>query len=101
MTLSERVEAVYQMGKDLAISVNGKPLTKADAKALIEAEDTRNEEALLKGDSVKTSYGTIKVVHRKERKGRNPKTQEEVMIPAKDTLKISVNSEFGSKLNNK
>jgi nucleoid DNA-binding protein len=96
MTVGDRIEAVYAIAKEM-----GKSFTKADAKAFVEAEDKKIEEALLNGESIKTSYGTVKVTHRKERKGRNPKTQEEVMIPAKDTLKISVNAAFENKLNKK
>ena len=31
-------------------------------------------------------FGTFKVVHRKERNGRNPKTGETMKIPAKDAI---------------
>ncbi len=35
-----------------------------------------------------TGFGTFKVVKRKERKGKNPKTGETIIIPAKKVVKF-------------
>ena len=51
-------------------------------KAVNSFMETVNE-ALVKGEKVQlVGFGTFEVKERKERKGRNPKTQEEMMIPA-------------------
>lgn len=51
-------------------------------KAVNSFMETVNE-ALVKGEKVQlVGFGTFEVKQRKERKGRNPKTQEEMMIPA-------------------
>ena len=46
-------------------------------------------EALKKDDKVAlVGFGTFKVDQRKERKGRNPQTKEEIIIPAKKVPKF-------------
>jgi len=47
--------------------------------------------AVLKnGDAVAiTGFGSFKLVQRKERKGRNPRTGKEIMIPAQKTVKFT------------
>jgi DNA-binding protein HU-beta len=42
-------------------------------------------------------HGTYQVVTRKARKGRNPKTGEEIQIPAKDTLKFKAGKNWDDK----
>ena len=45
---------------------------------------------LKKGDSVSVSgFGSFKVVNRKARKGRNPRTGKEMMIPASKAVKFT------------
>lgn len=58
-------------------------LTKIDAeKALKAFTDTITEE-LSKGGKIQiVGFGTFEVAERAARKGRNPKTSEEIMIPA-------------------
>ena len=44
---------------------------------------------LKKGDALSiTGFGSFKVVNRKARKGRNPRTGKEMMIPASKTVKF-------------
>jgi len=46
--------------------------------------------ALKEGDAVSISgFGTFKVVHRKARKGRNPRTGEEMQLPASKAVKFT------------
>ena len=45
---------------------------------------------LKKGDSVSISgFGSFKVVERKARKGRNPRTGEDIQIPASKVVKFT------------
>jgi DNA-binding protein HU-beta len=47
-------------------------------------------ETLKNGDSVAVSgFGGFKVVERKARKGRNPRTGQEIKIPASKTVKFT------------
>lgn len=47
-------------------------------------------EGLKQGDAVSISgFGSFKLVNRKARKGRNPRTGEEMQIPASKTVKFT------------
>tara|TARA_B100000700_G_scaffold104968_1_gene118537 strand:- start:45 stop:335 length:291 start_codon:yes stop_codon:yes gene_type:complete len=55
---------------------------------------------VIKNDKIKiTSFGTFKVLKKKERLGRNPKTKEKALITSRKTLKFSASSLFRKKLN--
>lgn len=57
--------------------------TKKDIEVVVNAVFDSMSEALVAGDKVAISeFGTFDVKHRAERKGRNPKTQEELIVPA-------------------
>ncbi|WP_261816205.1 nucleoid-associated protein HU-alpha [Vibrio gallicus] len=58
-------------------------LSKAQAKAALEATLEGVTEALKEGDQVQLiGFGTFKVSHRSARTGRNPKTGDEIQIAA-------------------
>lgn len=58
-------------------------LTKKDSEKALNAFMESVNEALAKGEKVQlVGFGTFEVRERKERKGRNPRTQEEMIIPA-------------------
>lgn len=58
-------------------------LTKVQADKFLGALTSAITAALVAGDSVTlVGLGTFKVSERKERKGRNPRTREEMIIPA-------------------
>lgn len=58
-------------------------LSKKDSeKALTAFIDTVTEELKNDGKVQLVGFGTFEVVERAARKGRNPKTSEEIMIPA-------------------
>lgn len=58
-------------------------LTKKDIEAVVNAVFDSMGEALTAGDKVAIAdFGTFSVKERGERKGRNPKTQEEIVVPA-------------------
>jgi DNA-binding protein HU-beta len=44
-------------------------------------------------------FGTFKLTHRKARKGRNPKTGEEIQIKASNTPSFSAGKSFKEKCN--
>jgi len=70
-------------------------LTKAAAKKALDAMIKVVSETLAKGDKVAlVGFGTWKVTERKERKGRNPRTKEEIIIPAKKVVKFTPGSEL-------
>jgi len=58
-------------------------LSKKDAEAATKAVVDAVTEALAKGEKVQlVGFGTFEVKARGERKGRNPKSGEEIVIPA-------------------
>ncbi len=58
-------------------------ITKATAEKALSAFIKAVTEALSKGDKVTlVGFGTFYVAERAERKGRNPQTREEIIIPA-------------------
>lgn len=58
-------------------------LTKKEAEAALNAFMKSVEEALVAGDKVQlVGFGSFEVRKRAARKGRNPRTKEEIKIPA-------------------
>ncbi len=81
MTKAELVEKIYAKA--------GLP-TKSMAESALDAVVVTLREALAEGESVTfTGFGTFKVSHRAERKGRNPRTGEEITIPASKVAKFT------------
>lgn len=61
-------------------------LTKKDAEKAVNALFASVEEALIANDKVQiVGFGTFEVRERKERKGRNPQSKEEIIIPASNS----------------
>ena len=55
--------------------------------------------ALKKGDTVSIAgFGGFKVVNRKARKGRNPRTGKEIQIPASKAVKFTTGKAFKESL---
>lgn len=69
---------------ELISSVSEKAeITKKDAEKIVNAVFASIEEALAKGEKVQlVGFGTFEVRERASRTGRNPKTGEEISIPA-------------------
>lgn len=58
-------------------------LTKKDSEKALDAIINSIQDALKSGDSIQlVGFGTFEVKERAERKGRNPQTGEEIVIPA-------------------
>ena len=75
MTKAHLTEAVYR--RHGAIS-------RREAAALVDVVLSRIREGLAAGRPVKiTGFGSFSVVHRKPRRGRNPRTGETVLIPGR------------------
>ncbi|MGC9001233.1 HU family DNA-binding protein [Caldisericum sp.] len=63
--------------------------TKTVAERCLNAFMETVEEVLKKNGEIRlVGFGTFKVVQRKERKGKNPKTKEDITIPAKKVVKF-------------
>ncbi|WMJ80260.1 HU family DNA-binding protein [Clostridium sp. MB40-C1] len=77
-------------------------LTKKDAEAALKAFIESVEEALGKGEKVQLiGFGTFETRERAERKGRNPRTKEEIVIPASTVPVFKAGKEFKDIVNNK
>ena len=71
--------------KELVVSISEKSgLNKKNSELALEAFIASVTESLSNDEKVAISgFGTFKVRERAERKGRNPQTKEEIIIPAK------------------
>ena len=71
-------------------------LTKAQAKAALDATLESISQALANSDKVQLiGFGTFAVVEKPERKGRNPRTKEEIVIPARKVVKFKAGAGLG------
>ncbi|MDO8145771.1 MULTISPECIES: HU family DNA-binding protein [unclassified Isoptericola] len=79
---------------ELASAIASKAdLTKSDAEAALNAFQEVLVESLSKGEAVKvTGLLSVERVERAARTGRNPRTGEEIQIPAGYGVKISAGS---------
>lgn len=78
MNKTELVNAVAESG-----------LTKADAAKAVEGVFEAITDALKSGDDVRlVGFGTFNVTERKASTGRNPRTGEEIQIPASKLAKF-------------
>jgi DNA-binding protein HU-beta len=110
MTLTEIREKVYTMfeekGLVKVIKEEGKedkvkPLTHEDAKEIVNFMDGLIEEAIEKDGFYRNSLGTLKKADRAARKGKNPRTKEEIEIPAYTTVVFKPSDAYKSKINAK
>lgn len=85
MTKAELIDAVAKKAE----------LTKKESAQAVDAIVESITEALKKGDKVTlVGFGTFSVTKRKPRKGRNPKTGEEIKIPASKSPKFTPGKAF-------
>lgn len=83
--------------KDFVKEVQGKieGITIKETTELVDVVLDTLKDCLLEGEEVKLSgFGTFKTVEREARKGRNPKTGEEIDIPATKAPKFSFANTF-------
>lgn len=75
-------------------------LTKKDAEAALKAFIEAVEETLEKDDKVQLiGFGTFETRKRAARKGRNPRTKEEIDIPASVAPVFKAGKEFKERVN--
>jgi DNA-binding protein HU-beta len=75
-------------------------LTKKDAESALNGFIESVEGALEKGDKVQlTGFGAFEARDRAERKGRNPRTKDEIIIPASTVPVFKAGKEFKERVN--
>jgi len=85
MNKSELIDAIAKSSK----------LTKKDSQKALEALLKAASKSLKKGKKVTLiGWGTLSVVKRSARTGRNPQTGKPLQIPAKKAIKFSVGSKL-------
>lgn len=74
-------------------------LSKADAKAALDATVAAISEALHANDKVAVlGFGTFSVADKPARTGINPRTKETIEIPARKSVKFKAGSELNAQL---
>jgi len=85
-------DLIDQIAKDAAI-------TKAQATSALNSFITATSTALKGGDNlILVGFGTFSVSSRAARKGRNPRTGQEIKIPAKKVVKFKAGSDLSKKV---
>ena len=75
-------------------------LTKRETTLIVDCLFETMEDRLLKGEEIKISgFGNINVTKKKARKGIDPNTQQEIVIPSTNTLTIKTSKILKVKLN--
>ncbi len=75
-------------------------MTKKEAAKAVEAVVEVVKEALAKGEPVRIiGFGTFMVRERGERRGRNPRTREEITIPARKAPVFKASSQLKELVN--
>ena len=75
-------------------------ITKARAKAALDATTSALKEALIAGDKIQlVGFGTFSVNERPAREGINPATKEKIQIAAKKVAKFKAGAELADALN--
>ena len=75
-------------------------ITKAQAKAALDATTSALKEALIAGDKIQLfGFGTFSVNERPAREGINPATKEKIQIAAKKVAKFKAGAELADALN--
>lgn len=89
MNKADLIEAIAQ----------GAKLTKADAKAALDATVAAVADALAQGDKVTlVGFGTFAVSEKAAHAGVNPSTGAKIEIPAKKVVKFKAGAELAAKV---
>jgi Bacterial nucleoid DNA-binding protein len=96
----KKAEVINMNKSELVGSMSEKSkLTKKDSEEALKAFIESVEEALEKGEKVQlVGFGTFETRERAERKGRNPRTKEEINIPASIVPVFKAGKEFKDKV---
>ena len=77
-------------------------LTKKEATTIVDSLFECMEKTLIRGEDIKISgFGNICVTEKKARRGMDPNTQTEIIIPSTKTLTIKPSKLLKAKLNSK
>ena len=75
-------------------------ILRRDIEKVLEIIFLEITEALRRGENIEIrGFGTYKIIKRKARLGRNPKTSESVQIPAKKAIKWKMSKILYNRLN--
>ena len=75
-------------------------LSKKDAAAAVDATFGAIADSLVKGDGLSlVGFGTFSISDRKERTGRNPRTNEATVIPASKNVKFKAGKALKDSIN--
>ena len=78
----------------------GVGITKAQAKAALDATTSALKDALVAGDKIQlVGFGTFSVNERPAREGINPATKEKIQIAAKKVAKFKAGAELADAIN--
>jgi integration host factor subunit beta len=90
MTKADLIEEVSQAGK----------LTRRDAEVVVETVFESMSQALARGEKIELrGFGSFRVQERSARRARNPKTGEEVDVPARKVPRFRPGREMRELLN--
>ena len=87
---------------DLVNHLNEKlGLNKVESKELVEAFFDEIKKSLIDNEEVKISgFGNFKILNKKERPGRNPKTGEPAIISARKVVTFKAGTKLRKKMSN-
>ena len=87
--------------KDLSIKIYQKlGFSKNFSSLIIDDFFEAINSELIKSNKIKlSSFGTLKILSKKERRGRNPKTKSEALISARKVVSFKPSSLFKNKIN--
>lgn len=75
-------------------------LTKVETEAVVKGFIETVKESLKRGERIELrGFGTFKVVERAQRVARNPKTNEEVIVPKKFVPVLKMSKDFRANVN--
>lgn len=90
---------IIRATKDI-VSQELEGVTLKDTTVFVEATLKAIENALVKGEKVSfVGFGNFETAERAERTGRNPKTGEEILIPASKAVKFKPSSALKAVVN--
>ena len=75
-------------------------LTKVETEAVVKGFMDTVIDAMKRGETIELrGFGSFKVVKRAQRVARNPKTNEEVIVPEQDVPMLKVSKDFNNQVN--
>jgi nucleoid DNA-binding protein len=76
-------------------------LSKTDCKNFLNAYAKVVQDTLVSGEPIQqTGFATFAVKHRAQRKGTNPQTKKEIIIPASNVVKVTIGKQLKEAISN-